>query len=131
MPLYDVHCEDHGYFRDIFAKLSEVDTLVCKICGKPVRRVVSPVMTVGYTESKPLKLDQVGRTFTSNDQWRTYLKANPTAQVLSANSKDWRDHRDTVRSKCDRTAKKMGYNDHEHRVTHGKRERKLKARLGS
>ena len=87
MPLYDVHCNDHGYFRDIFAKLSEVDTLVCKICGKPVRRVVSPVMTVVYG-SKPLKLDQVGRTFTSNDQWRTYLKANPNAQVLSANSKD-------------------------------------------
>jgi len=131
MPLYDVHCDTHGYFKDIFARLSDIDTLVCKVCGKPVRRVISPIMMVGYTESKPLKLDQVGRTFTSNDQWRNYLKANPNAQVLSANSKEWRDHHDTVRAKCDRTAKKMGYNDHEHRSAQRKRERELKARVGS
>lgn len=114
MPLYDVRCtQGCGYFNDVFSLLADLEKLVCPECSYPVVRLISPVRTIGPTFSNPFKVDQIGRTFNSKSDWDSYQRDNPGTQVLSADSKAWRDHVDLVKNKADKKARTMGYHDRE------------------
>ena len=114
MPLYDVKCTAGcGYFNDVFCLLADVDEMICPECHKPVVRLISPVTTIGPTFSNPMVVDQIGKTFDSKSEWDKYQRENPGTQVLSANSRAWRDHVDMVKNKADKKARAMGYHDRE------------------
>jgi len=115
VPIYDVKCTNGcGYFEDVFALLADVDDMRCSKCNESVVRVMSPVRTIGPTFSKPLVVDQIGRTFTSSKDWNNYQRANPDVEILSASSQSWRKHKDRAREKVELAAKRKGYRDSEH-----------------
>lgn len=108
MPLYDLECEPcQRFLVDVFFTLNETPT--CSYCNAPARVIISPVRTVGPMPSKPLRLEQLGREFTSNSELREYKQAHPEAQFLDKNDSDWREHYDDVRNRCEKTASKAGY----------------------
>lgn len=112
MPLYDVRCTDGcGYFNDIFAVLAEANKISCPSCGKPVVRLIRPVATVGPMPSKPLRVDQIGRTFESNEELRDYQRKNGDVEILSSSSNKWQKHKDTARNKAEKRAKQQGFRD--------------------
>jgi len=115
VPIYDVRCTAGcGYFEDVFALLADADEMLCSECSKPVVRVISPVRTIGPTFSKPLEVKQIGRTFHSEREWRTYQKENPDVEILSASSGAWRKHKDQAREKLNKKAKGQGFRDADH-----------------
>ena len=129
MPLYDVKCTAGcGHFEDVFARLGDIDRMVCSQCGAPVQRLIRPVMTVGPMPSKPLEVKQIGRRFESNSELREYARQNGDVEVLSATSQKWRKHVDTVKEKAERSAKKAGLNDREDRLNYFAREAKARQR---
>jgi len=112
MPLYDVRCtQGCGYFNDVFCLLADAEKMICPECNKPVVRLVRPVRTVGPTFSNPLRINQIGRSFTSKSEWDQYQRDNPDVEILSPSSKGWQDHVDAVKNKADRKARSMGYHD--------------------
>ncbi len=114
MPLYDVRCtRGCGYFNDVFCLLADVEQMICTECSAPVVRLISPVRTIGPTFSNPMVVEQIGKSFDSKREWDKYQQANPDTQVISANSKAWRDHVDVVKNKADKKARTMGYHDRE------------------
>lgn len=112
MPMYDFKCPDGcGYFNDIFVPLSEHGKTTCPECHALMSTVISEVALIGPMPSKPLVVKQVGRTFESSSEWRDYQRANPDCQIVSADSQQWRKHRDLVVEKAEAKAKKAGYRD--------------------
>jgi putative FmdB family regulatory protein len=112
MPLYDFRCDgDCGYFEDMFIPLAEKDAAVCPDCGGSITTRIGAVVTVGPMPSKPLRVKQVGREFTSNSEYKQYQRANPDCAIISAGSSEWQKHRDSAREKAERMAKKRGYRD--------------------
>jgi len=124
MPLYDIECERcERFIADVFSPLSQ--TPICPFCNARARIVIRPVLTIGPMPSKPLKMPQIGREFTSNSQWRDYQKTHPEVKVVDKNDLYYDKFYTRVREKADKTAKKLGYNDHEDR---GRQRRKEKTR---
>jgi len=79
--------------------------------------------------SKPLKIKQLGKEFTSNSQWRDYQHANPDVKVLDKNDSSYEEFYTGIREKAEKVAKKMGYADHEDRGRKRSAEKKKEARL--
>tara|TARA_Y100000361_G_C11125888_1_gene325901 strand:- start:817 stop:1209 length:393 start_codon:yes stop_codon:yes gene_type:complete len=119
MPLYDVRCTNGcGYFNDVFVLLKDSDKISCPSCGKPVVRLIRPVATVGPMPSKPLRVDQIGRTFESNEELRDYQRKNGDVEILSSSSNKWLKHKDIARNKAENRAKKQGFRDLDHKRDH-------------
>ena len=112
MPIYDIECKEHGRFDDLFFPLSQKPT--CPTCHATARVVISPVRTVGPMPSKPMRLEQIGREFTSNSQLREYKQTHPEAQFLDKNDTEWREHYDDVRNRCEKSASEAGYDSFKH-----------------
>lgn len=119
MPLYDVRCVSGcGYFNDIFVLLKDVDKIICPSCGQPVVRLVRPVATIGPMPSKPLRVDQIGRTFESNSELREYQRQNGDVEILSSTGDKWRKHKDIVRTKAESKAQQQGFRDLDDKRSH-------------
>lgn len=114
MPVYDIACDsaqECGHFEDVVISLRDLDTAGCPACGGPIRRLPRPVRTVGPMPSNPLTIKQIGRSFESAGELRQYQKENPDVQILSPDSKKWRDKVSGVREKANQRAKNQGYRD--------------------
>ena len=124
MPVYDFKCPDGcGYFHDIYVPLSDHGTTTCPECAAVMTTVISEVALVGPMPSKPLVVDQVGRTFESGAEWRQYQRENPDCEILSSDSTAWRKHRDKVAEKAEARARKGGYRDLADKKERRKKER--------
>ena len=112
MPLYDFRClAGCGYFNDIIVSIEDRTKVRCPTCNGAMRTVVSAVALIGPMPSKPLVVNQVGRTFHSNAEWNEYQRSNPGCEIVSASSSAWREHKDKARSKAESKAKSQGYRD--------------------
>ena len=128
MTLYDFKCKGCcGYFEDMFVLLADMEKAVCPSCDGPLQTIIRGVPVIGPMPSKPLVVKHIGRSFESAGEWRDYQRDNPDCQVLSSDSKQWRDHRDSVKEKVEVTSRKMGYRDYAHRSAHRKEEKLKKA----
>ena len=124
MPVYDFKCPDGcGYFHDIYVPLSEHGTTTCPECSAVMTTVISEVALVGPMPSKPLVVEQVGRTFESGAEWRQYQRENPDCEILSSDSTAWRKHRDKVAEKAEARARKGGSRDLADKKARRKKER--------
>lgn len=124
MPMYDFKCPDGcGYFHDIFVPLAQHGKTTCPECGVLMSTVISEVALIGPMPSKPLVVKQVGKTFESGAEWREYQRKNPDCQIVSADSSEWRNHRDKVAAKADARARKMGFRDFEDRKNQRKKDK--------
>jgi len=116
MPMYDFQClGDCGYFSDVVLSLAEKDEVTCSSCGGSLRTVIRAVATIGPMPSKPLVVNQVGKSFDSLASWNKYQRENPDVEILSSSSDAWQKHKDTVRVKAESKAKKAGFRDLEDR----------------
>jgi putative FmdB family regulatory protein len=122
MPLYDYHCSACDVSDEVFVPLADYDPkgVPCPDCGALAKRGVPAVLTVGPMPSKPLTIKQIGRSFESNGELRRYKSEHPEARFVEPNSSEWRNHVDATRAKCEATAKKHGFRDHDHRRQHRK-----------
>ena len=112
MPLYDFKCDKTcGYFEDMFIPLAEKDAARCPDCGSTITVRIGAVITIGPMPSKPLKVSQIGREFTSNSEYKQYQRENPDCAILSAGSTEWQNHVDMAREKAEKTARRKGYRD--------------------
>ena len=124
MPFYDFKCPDGcGYFNDVFVNLAQHGKTECPECSALLTTVISEVALIGPMPSKPLVVKQIGKSFESEREWKKYQRANPDSAIVSADSKQWRDHRDAVRNKADARSRKMGYRYFEHRKADRKKEK--------
>ena len=124
MPMYDFKCPAGcGYFHDIFVPLAQHGKTTCPECGALMSTVISEVALIGPMPSKPLVVKQVGKTFESGAEWREYQRKNPDCQIVSADSSEWRNHRDKVAAKADARARKMGFRDFEDRKNQRKKDK--------
>ena len=124
MPFYDFKCpEGCGYFNDIFVPLAEHGSTTCPECSTLLTTVISEVGLIGPMPSKPLVVEQVGRTFESGSEWRQYQRENPDCEILSSDSTAWRKHRDKVVDKAEARARKGGYRDLADKKERRKKER--------
>lgn len=111
MPLYDARCPEHGK-QEVFQLLAHFDDgLFCPICDHSMLRIVSPVSQCGPSEDRPLRIKQIGKTFTSKSQVREYLKENPGCEMVSASSKPWKDLKHAAREGADDHYRQSGYRD--------------------
>lgn len=132
MPIYQLRCDCCDYEYEEILRVDERNDQVCQECFEPMRVVITPhVGFVGAIFDK--KIDtfhkQIGRTFESNAEYRQYLKENPGWVPVSKDDKVMRDRRDFHKNGMDRTARALGYNDHEHKVRVSKAERRRKNEL--
>ena len=112
MPLYDLQClGDCGVQEDVFLNLFEADNPLCPECGSKATLLVAPVRTVGPMTSKPLVMNQLGRTFETPAQLREYKKKNPDAHFYQPNDSTWVRYKDRIRENAERKAKKKGFRD--------------------
>jgi len=110
MPLYDMRCpEGCGYYSDIICRIRERNTQICKSCGAYLIVVPTPIMTVGPMPSKPLTINQIGRSFNSNEEFRQYQRDNPDAVMQTP--EEFGRHRDKVRNKVEASARRQGFRD--------------------
>ena len=111
MPLYDARCPEHGR-QEVFQLLAHFeDGLRCPICDREVLRIVSPVAQSGPSDDRPLKIKQIGKTFTTKTQLKEYLKENPDCEMVSSSSSQWKDFKHTARENADSHYKQKGYRD--------------------
>ena len=124
MPFYDFKCpEGCGYFNDVFVPLAEHGKTQCSDCGAVLQTVISEVALIGPMPSTPLVVKQIGKSFESESAWKKYQRENPDSAIVSADSQQWRKHRDAVKEKADARSRKMGYRDFEHRKTERKKDK--------
>jgi len=126
MPLYDVRCTAGCGKKEVYVPLSEADKIFCPDCTQPAVRLVSPVRTIGALFSKPIEYGQIGKSFSTNEEFRQYKRDNPDAKFVEKDSTEWRSHYDEVRNHCDKKAKQQGFRDHEDRGKFIKKQRKAK-----
>jgi hypothetical protein len=81
--------------------------------------------------SKPLKMESIGREFTSNSELRAYKEANPDLAFHSKDDTSWRNHVDMARNKTERKAKLQGFNDRADKKAYLRKERKKKQELSN
>lgn len=111
MPLYDARCVDHGR-QEVFQLLAHFeDGLRCPVCDKEVLRIVSPVTQAGPSDDRPLRIKQIGKTFTTKTQLKEYLKENSDCEMVSSSSSQWKDFKHTARENADSYYKEAGYRD--------------------
>lgn len=117
MPLYDYYCAACDVHDETFVALADYDPngLPCPDCGAQAKRGVPAVLTVGPMPSKPLTIKQIGRSFESNGELRRYKAEHPEARFVEPSSREWRTHVDKTREKCEASAKRHGFRDHEAR----------------
>ena len=128
MPIYDFKCpEGCGYFNDIFVPLAEHGKTTCPECSAVMSTVISEVALIGPMPSKPLVVKQVGKSFESGAEWREYQRKNPDCQIVSADSAQWRKHRDLAAEKAERRARMGGYRDLEDKKKRRKKEKDKRA----
>tara|TARA_R100001530_G_C4222919_1_gene130472 strand:- start:38 stop:430 length:393 start_codon:yes stop_codon:yes gene_type:complete len=130
MPLYDIKCLScEQRTNDIFFRLN--DTIICPTCGEGARTIIGPVLTIGPMPSKPLKMESIGREFTSNSELRAYKEANPDLAFHSKDDTSWRNHVDMARNKTERKAKLQGFSDRADKKAYLRKERKKKQELSN
>ena len=130
MPFYDFKCTSGcGYFHDVFVPLSKHGEQKCPSCGEGLTTVIGVVHTVGPMPSKPLVVNQIGRKFESRFEFDQYQRENPGFEVLSANSSKWKKHKESVRERVEASAKRMGFRDHEDRISHSKKAKENKTNV--
>jgi len=128
MPLYDIKCLScEQRTNDIFFRLNT--PIICPTCGEGARTIIGPVLTIGPMPSKPLKMESIGREFTSNSALRAYKEANPDLAFHSKDDASWRNHVDMARNKTERKAKLQGFNDRADKKAYLRKERKKKQEL--
>lgn len=117
MPIYDMRCpEGDGYYPDIICSIKMRHQQACPACGEFLVIVPPPISVVGPMPSKPLKIDQIGRSFESNEELRQYKRENPNARFQ--NKQEFRKHKDEVRERCERSARRQGFTDLEEKRSH-------------
>ena len=130
MPLYDIKCLScEQRTDDIFFKLT--DPIICPTCGEGARTIIGPVLTIGPMPSKPIKMESIGREFTSNSELRAYKEANPDLAFHSKDDSSWRNHVDMARTKAEKKAKAQGFTDLAAKKDYLKRENKKKQELSN
>ena len=131
MPLYEGECPQcPDRFEDIMpVREYEEKGLICPECGAKSRNVLSPTPTVGPMPSKPMRIDQIGRTFSSQAEMRRYFKQHPDRVVVDPKDSAFRDHRDLAREKADKKAKFLGFRDFEDRTQKTKSENRKKEKI--
>ena len=124
MPFYDFKCPDGcGYFNDIFVPLAEHGKTTCPECQELLTTVIGDVVTIGPMPSKPIVVDQIGKSFDNNSSWRQYQKDNPGFEVVSAKSTTWDKHHKKARDKAEAKAVSQGYRDLEDKRTTRKKDK--------
>ena len=124
MPFYDFKCPDgHGYFHDVFVPLEKHGTTTGPECELLLETVISEVALIGPMPSKPLVLEQAGRSFESASEYKQYQRENPGWDFLSPDSKAWKDHKDMARGKAEARAKREGYRDLDDKKAKRKKEK--------
>jgi len=130
MPLYDIKCLScEQRTDDIFFRLNK--PIICPACGEGARTLISPVPTIGPMPSKPLKMESIGREFTSNSELRAYKEANPDLAFHSQNDTSWRNHVDMARNKAEKKARLQGFNDREDRKSYIRKDKQKKQELSN
>tara|TARA_R110002110_G_scaffold162785_4_gene362270 strand:- start:7824 stop:8240 length:417 start_codon:yes stop_codon:yes gene_type:complete len=128
MPFYDFKCPDGcGYFADIFVPLAQHGKTTCPECDSLLTTIISEVALVGPMPSKPLVVDQIGRSFENGSDWRQYQKENPGFEILSAKSSAWEKHKAKARDKVEATARRQGFRDWEDKKQHRKKDKAKRA----
>jgi hypothetical protein len=87
----------------------------CPECGGSTQIITRAVATIGPMPSKPLTIKQIGRSFESAGEYRTWQRENPDLQILDNNGSKWKNKKDKVREFANQRCKKAGYNDLEDR----------------
>jgi putative FmdB family regulatory protein len=112
MPTYDYVCDECENEDEFVISLKDFDIveIFCELCDTKMRRLISPVATLGIVFSNAIHSEQLGRTFNSNAELRKYQEESGTV-AHSGNDPDWRRHKDWAREKAEAAAKKRGYRD--------------------
>lgn len=123
MPLYLYRCEC-GSAGETIVPLRDYrpEGLPCPECGALAKRLVTGAAIDGPTDTRPLVIEQIGKTFTTKRQLDAYLRDNPDVVMRSGSDSTFRAFTDRAREKCERSAKKLGYRDLDHRRQSERRE---------
>ena len=111
MPIYDMHCPEHGHYEDIVCRMADRHNQGCPAedCGEKLRITPRAVQISGFTESRPLEVAQIGRTFNTNEELRQYQRETPDAKFLSASER--KENIRSVRERCEKSAVRQGFKD--------------------
>ena len=116
VPSYDYYCPDCGYETELVHRISQCDEVhSCDSCGSSMARRPRSGGLVGPMPTKPVRVGGLDREFTRMEDLRTYERENPDVKVMSRGDSWFRNHMDDVRSRREAAAKKLGYNDLDHK----------------
>lgn len=115
MPMYDMKCDGCGDEPEVLRRHDQ--DVTCALCGHGPLRVVwkSAPGLAGIIWSNQEDNKQLGVRFESNAQKREYFKANPQLREMSKGSTDERKFRDKLRERAEKKAKRLGFNDLDHK----------------
>ena len=115
--LYEGKCVTHdcGNFEEILSlREYEARGLTCPTCAEKAQTVIHPVRTVGAMPSRPVEMNQIGQSFTSNSEMRRYFKKHPGRYFVDKDSAEWRGMYDDTRNSADAAARAKGFKDVKH-----------------
>jgi hypothetical protein len=119
-----------GQFEELLSlREYEEKGLTCPTCAGSARTVIQAVPTVGAMPSRPIEMNQIGQSFTSNSEMRRYFAKHPGRHVVDKDSAEWRTMYDDTRNGADAAARAKGYKDVRHEQQSVKRERDRKRTL--
>ena len=125
MPTYTGRCADCGEFEEVMRATEYLNLggLSCPYCKEKAATVIrnAPAF-IGPRVSSSLKVDQIGQTFSSPEEQKAYFARRKDRRLVSANDSSFKAHRDQVRNQVDATARKQGFQDHEDRKKHQRKE---------
>ena len=125
MPTYTGRCSGCGEFEEIMRATEYLASggLVCPFCKEKADTVIrnAPAF-VGPRVSSALKVDQIGQTFSSVEEQKAYFNRRKDRRLVSASDSSFKAHRDQVRNQVDATARRQGFQDHEDRKKHQRKE---------
>jgi putative FmdB family regulatory protein len=131
MPIYELQCDECGNAEEVICAFEERDGRTCE-CGGNLHNVFTgQVAFVGAIWDKKITAfeKQIGQTFETNEQERRYFKENPGWVPVSKDDSLMQRRRDFHLNGADRTARALGYKDHEEKSRHAKEKRaKVKAK---
>jgi len=129
MPIYDIECEAHGRFNDVFLKMTSEPA--CPACAGPARKLPCAPTIVGPTDTNPFVNEQTGAICHTPQEKRAWERqqAEDGMVVAEKGSNTFIRHVEFARKKADTAAKKGGYDgyDHKNRVV---KEEKRRQRTG-
>ena len=113
---YEIFAFPDGTYTDMEG--NDVEKPVC-LCGdERFDRLIGGTPTVGITHSKPMRLESMDRTFTSNAQYRSFIKAkleaNPHLEVTEADDEANKRTIEHLQERRDQRAVSAGFSDFEH-----------------